>query len=396
MKLIAIRHARVLFKNVDKYIININFKVFAARICTFDRSAKIWVIKDMKGFESGIWLILLTALFACSQPANKPIEEPLRTDAPESNNDVHRLNIQVHRFDQDLFSISKDSFTKDTTELYRKYNRFFDLFTSQIIRVGNKKFPLFRENVLGFTNDPDIRSVYNEVQRQYPDLDAETEDFDIAFSRFHAVFPDSLLPKVNTLISGFNYNIVLSDSTLSVGLDMYLGDSCRFYEMLALPAYKTKRMNRDNIVSDAMKGFLIGSFENNHKDNDLISRMLYEGKIIYLITQFLPHYKTSQAIGYSEQEERWCSENEGKIWSHFIDKKLFYSSDFNDELIYINDGPFTKGFPNEAPPKIGVWLGYQIIKSYMNKNQETTINQLMELNDAHEIFNKSGYKPIRS
>lgn len=350
----------------------------------------------MKGFESGIWLILLTALFACSPPAKNPIEEALRFDSPDSEEEIKNLNIQVHRFEKDLFSISKEGFQTDTSELYKKYHTFFDLFTSQIIRVGDKKFPLFKENIFGFINDPDIQSVYKEVQKQYPNLDKEREGLNIALSRFHSAFPDSLLPELNTIISGFNYNIVISDSALAIGLDMYLGDSCRFYEMLALPEYKTKRMNRNNIVSDAIKGFLLGSFVNTHKDNDLISRMLYEGKIIYMVAQFLPHYNASQAIGYTVQEEEWCKENEGKIWSHFIDRKLFYSTDFNDELIYVNDGPFTKGFPEAAPPKIGVWMGYQIIKSYMQKYQETTINQLMELNDAHEIFNKSGYKPVRS
>jgi uncharacterized protein YjaZ len=129
------------------------------------------------------------------------------------------------------------------------------------------------------------------------------------------------------------------------------------------------------------------------KNDELVEHMIYQGKMIYSTQQFLPNKSEANLLSYSESELEWCSNNEEKIWSHFIDKKLFFSKDFNNQLVYINDGPFTKGFPPEAPARIGVWLGFQLVKSYMNKYKDVTLPELMQEQDAHKIFNSSGYKP---
>ncbi|MEX1188969.1 MAG: hypothetical protein WED33_06905 [Bacteroidia bacterium] len=350
----------------------------------------------MRGFQITIWAILLTVITSCGSSVENPIDKPLRIESVSDQEKEAQINLEVNRFDEDFFAITKASFIKDTTLLYEKYGSFVDLFTGKIIRLGGKNFPMFSENILGFINDPDIQSVYKEVKKQYPSLEEENKDLSIAMTRYHLVFPDSLIPQVNAMISGFNYNIAISDSTLAIGLDMYLGDSCRFYELLALPAYKTKRMNRNYLVTDAVKGFVLATFPNEAKEEDLISRMIYEGKMIYFISQLLPQYSAASVMTYTEAELEWCKKNEGKIWSHFIDRKLFYTRDFNNEVAYVSDGPFTKGFPQEAPPRIGVWLGLQIVKSFMEKNAEISLPQLIQMNDAHKLFNTSGYKPVRS
>lgn len=348
----------------------------------------------MKVSGIGIWLILLTFFFSCGSSPESPLKEPLRTatatDVPEE-----KIPIKIGRFENSLFSIRKETFTDDTSTLYRTYGSFPDLFFNNVIRIGTKKLPLFRENILGFTGDPEIKSVFKDVNSKFADLSKEEDDFSIAFSRFKLLFPDTVIPDLLTIISGFNYNIVVSDSALAIGLDMYLGDSCRFYEWLGIPEYKKVKMNRSFLVADAIRGFLSASFVNVHSENDLISSMLYEGKIIYLSQALLPHIKTNLLMGYTEPMLEWCEQNESKIWSHFIDKKLFYSTDFNDEVAYINDAPFTKGFPKESPGRTGVWLGFKIIQSYMNNHKEITIQELMYHTDAHGIFNRSGYKPGR-
>jgi len=344
---------------------------------------------------SGIWLILLTFLLGCdSEPVN-PLHAPLRT-ADKSSVPEEIEQLRIDRFEKDLFAYTSEGFSRDTAEMYAKYGSFADLFFENIIRVGNKKMPLFRENILGFTNDPEIKNVFKSVKNQFPDLKNEEQDFSIAFARYKALFPDSLVPQIITMISGFNYNIAVSDSALAIGLDMYLGDSCRFYEWLSMPDFKKARMNRSFLVADALRGFLSANFPNNSTHNDLISRMIYEGKIIYLTQSLLPHIPENTILSYSPNQLKWCTDNEGNMWSHFIDKKLFYSSDFNNEVAYINDGPFTKGFNRDSPARTGIWMGYRIVSSYMENNKEISIPELLNNSDAHSIFNNSRYKPVRS
>jgi len=333
------------------------------------------------------WLIFLTVLTACGESSDNVIQ-PI--EVPEGKG----ISIPLTRFEEDLFNVKKESFTADTQKLSQKYHSFFYLFTSRIIKVGGPKDLLLRENLTGFVSDPDILSVKAEVNKQYPSLTNEQQYLEAAFNRFHALFPDTVTPRLLTMVSGFNMNIAIDDSSLAVGLDMYLGETCRYYELLGLPKYKVRNMNRNQLVPDAMRGYLLSTFEMNATVDDLVSWMIYHGKILYVAQQLLPEVKESRLFGCSDAQLEWCKKNEGKIWGHFIDKKLFYSTDFQDQVNYINDGPFTPGFPDESPARIGVWLGWQLVKSYMEKTG-SSIPKLMEQQDAHQLFNKSGYKPIR-
>ena len=337
-----------------------------------------------------IWIVFSTAFFACGDPAEKS-KNALRVS--ESSNSIEDVPVRFQRFEQDLFKFSKENFSKDTFNCYKKYGSFLDLFTSQIVRVGNKKSPMFREGILGFINDPDIKSVKAEVDKQFAITDTIQSELTSAFNLYHKAFPDSLIPNIYTMLSGFNYNIVIADSSLSIGLDMYLGKQCKFYELLSFPKYKVAKMKREFIVPDAIRSWIISSFEMKEMNDELVEHMIYQGKMIYLTQQFLPNNSEANLLSYTDNELEWCTSNEEVIWSHFIDKKLFFSKDFNYQLVYINDGPFTKGFPPEAPARIGVWLGFQIIKSYMNKYKDITLPELMQEKDAHKIFNSSGYKP---
>ena len=112
-----------------------------------------------------------------------------------------------------------------------------------------------------------------------------------------------------------------------------------------------------------------------------------------LTQQLLVEESKENILTYTPQQLKWCEEHESDIWAHFMERKIFFSSDFQLRLDYINDGPFTKGFPKEAPSRVGVWLGVQIVNSYMVKHPDVTLQQLMNNQDLHQIFNQSGYKP---
>jgi hypothetical protein len=338
-------------------------------------------------------LIFLTGLSACSS-GGETQSERLIPELPSEEKPI--TNLQIARFEKDLFSCTASNFTADTLALRRKYHGFFDLFTSRIIRVGDAQQALFKQNLLGFLNDPDIKSVFAECQKQYGDLKPEEKALSEAFARYHRIFPDSLVPKIVTMISGFNYTVATSDSSLAIGLDMYLGSKCRFYELLAMPQFKTQNMNRDNIVPDAIRGYLMATFPMRSQTDDLISAMLYHGKIAFVSQLLLPDISAARILGYTEKQAEYNRANEARIWSHFVDKQLFYSKDFNDQVNYINDGPFTPGFVKDTPPRMGVWLGLELVKKYMDQNPKITIPELMRNQDMHSIFKQSGYKPPKS
>ena len=117
---------------------------------------------------------------------------------------------------------------------------------------------------------------------------------------------------------------------------------------------------------------------------------------MYLKDVLIPESTDADKIGYTAQQLLWCQENEVYMWEYFIQKQLLYNEDSKLLARFINPAPFSKFYleiDNESPGRVGTWLGWQIVRSYMDNNQ-VSVAELMQ-KDAIEIFKKSKYKPKR-
>jgi hypothetical protein len=82
------------------------------------------------------------------------------------------------------------------------------------------------------------------------------------------------------------------------------------------------------------------------------------------------------------------------MWRYFIEKKLLYDTDQKLIPRFINPAPFSKFYleiDNESPGKVGSWVGWQIVRAFM-ENNEVSLQQLLQM-DYKELFEKSKYKP---
>ena len=59
----------------------------------------------------------------------------------------------------------------------------------------------------------------------------------------------------------------------------------------------------------------------------------------------------------------------------------------------MNDGPFTSEVSQDSPGRLGTWVGWRIVESYMNNNEQVTIQQLLDNEDAQNILENSKYRP---
>jgi len=115
---------------------------------------------------------------------------------------------------------------------------------------------------------------------------------------------------------------------------------------------------------------------------------------LYLKDVLLPDYTDADKMGYKEDQITWCQENEGYIWRYFIENKMLYDTDQKLIPRFINPAPFSKFYleiDNDSPGRVGAWIGWQIVRSYM-ENNEVSVSQLLKT-DAKELFEKSRYKP---
>jgi hypothetical protein len=267
------------------------------------------------------------------------------------------------------------------------------LFTKNIINIGDSTNPQLPQLLNGFLNDEYINKMYVDVNKEYINLSDYNQQFTEAFKGYHFFFPKANIPEITYFVSGYNFANVTTTNTLGIGLEMYLGSKYQPYTLMEIPVYKQRLMCKAYLVVDALQAWITTEFEKEEDYVSLLSQMLYKGKVIYSIENLLPDIVDSIKFGYTDAQLKWCISNEQKIWSHFIEKKLLFATLNGNSYKYINEGPFTAGFPRESPGKMGVWIGYQIIKNYMDKQPKISLQQLFDNHNAQQILTQSKYKP---
>ena len=309
----------------------------------------------------------------------------------EKNPDVSSIPVTLKslRFEEDLMLHG----ATQALTLRQKYPDFYDLYFFQVVRIGSPDSSLMNSHIADFVSDPDIQSIYNDVKIKYADFSVADRKLTDAFRHYRYYFPKRTVPHTLTFISGFNNAIVCADSLLGIGLDMYLGKESKYYHALEFPVYKITKMEGGYIPSDAMKGWLQSEWTEPQTNADLLSHMIYEGKILYALKKLMPDEADTLLTGYSSKQLEWCRKNEKNVWSFFIDNKLLFATELNQIMKFVTEGPTTGGFPKESPGNLGQWIGYKIILSYVKAQKQPDLSALMNENDYKKILHESGYKP---
>lgn len=285
------------------------------------------------------------------------------------------VTIKVERFDKIFY----ESPVENLQNVKNKYPYFFPAQTPDSVWVNKIKNPLYRE-------------LYSEVQKKYSNFEKVNSDLEALFQHIKYYFPNTKTPKVVTLISEMDYQnkAIYTDSLVLISLDLYLGKNHKFYEF---PEYLKQNFEQNQIMPDIVSSFSITKipFGNNR---NLLSQMVYAGKQLYLKDVLLPETSDAEKIGYTQEQITWCQENESYMWRYFMQEQLLYSTDSKLSTRFINTAPFSKFYleiDNESPGRVGTWVGWQIVRSFMNNN-DVNLQQLLQM-DPIEIFQNSKYKP---
>ena len=286
------------------------------------------------------------------------------------------VKITIERFDT-LFYESKP---EDLAQLKNKYPFFFPAGNPDTVWTNKLQNPLLQE-------------LYGEVKKKYPNNAAFEGDLEDLFKRIQYYYPEYKAPKVITLISEVDTDAkaIYADSLVLLSLDTYLGKDHRFYE--GFPKYQRQGFEPSQMMPDLVSSFSQGKIA-PPTDRSLLGQMIYFGKELYMKDMLLPEATDGAKIEYTEDQVKWCQENEAEIWRYFIDNKILFDTDTKLMQRFISVGPYSKFYLEidmESPGRIGQWLGWQIVRSYM-KNNEVTMQKMLAM-DAKEIFDNSKYKP---
>lgn len=290
------------------------------------------------------------------------------------------VEMKVVRFEQAFFEAKPENLA----DVKAEYPDFFPEGTPDTVWIDKMQHPQWRE-------------LYQEVEKKYKNFGAQQSEIEDLFKHIKYYFPTIKTPTIYTVISEMDNNnkAIYANDKLVIALELYLGKDHKFYG--EFPAYLRQNFEQRQMLPDIVSSFAFGILP-NPKDKDLLSMMISSGKELYLKDILLPEYSDAERIGYSEDQIKWSKENESYIWEYFVNDKLLYSTDSKLANRFINVAPFSKFYleiDNESPGRIGQWVGWQIVRSFMENNPKVTIQDLIKMNEK-DIFELSKYKPKKN
>jgi len=327
-----------------------------------------------------LFLVICLLMYSCkNKKSNK-----LSIDIPNNQ----KVEIKIHRYEKVLMSVDANNLKNELSKYKSEYKLFLD---------GNLDDTLNIIKLYNFISDPDLHEIYDDLIKVYYHTNSLEMKLSDAFTHLKYYFPEKPTPKVYTYISYLDYEnrIIYLDTVMAIALDMYLGKDYRMYPSVKIPKFVSMRLDSNYIVSDCMKTIVKQMINFDSNDKTLLENMIYQGKVLYFTDAMLPETADNIKIGYTLEQINWIKKNEANVWAFFIQNNLLYNADFYKIRSFISEAPSTKGF-NDSPPRLAEWIGWQIVKSYMENNKNININDLLKEKDAQKILRASKYKPNKT
>lgn len=286
------------------------------------------------------------------------------------------MDFKVERFDEQ-FAKAQPS---DLPKLKIKYPFLFSKHVSDSVWIHNMKDTLQQQ-------------LLQEVELKFSNFVPYTENIKSLFQHLKYYDKTFSVPRVITLTNFVDYRnkTIVTDTIVLIALDNYLGKDHEFYS--EIPKYLAQNMEPNQMVSDLATDYA-QKYIYQSQNKTLLDDMILYGKLLYFKDKMIPFESDATKIGYTQEQLDWAISNESYIWRYFIEKELLYSTDNKLPSRFINPAPFTKFYlelDSESPGRLGQYMGWQIVRSYMEHNTVDLFDMLQK--DANEIFTNSKFKP---
>lgn len=331
------------------------------------------------------YFVIICAISGCNNGRNKTVDV--------SN---IKVNFKAIHYYKELFSIDTNNIENGLDALGAKYPEFTSIFFDRLTgygAIGNKD--TFLKSIRHFLTYKDYRNLYDTVLLKFPNTKKLDKELESLFKHIKYYYPEEKWGTVYYFISGLNkWSAVTVDTALAIGLDMHLGRDYPYYPSVGLALYETENCEPKYIPVNASKTIFRNKFDFNPEDKSLLEMMIYNGIEMTFAEYTLPGTTDELLMGYTPEQLQWCKDNERMIWSYFKKQNLLFSTQMQQVMRYTLEGPTSTGMPPESPGNIGTWIGWQIVRKYLNENPEIKWNELSKQKiNAQAFLTASKYKP---
>lgn len=297
----------------------------------------------------------------------------------ETEIDAIPFQVTVERFDESFMNSTPETLP----ELKLKYPFLFPKHTPDSVFLSR-------------TTDPIQTLIQQAVDSVFGDFKSIEEELISLYKHIKYYSPSLKKPRLITVYSDVDYRnkVIVTDSIVLVSIDNYLGANHKFYD--SFYKYIKKTLKKDQIVMDLADTYAARML-NQPRRQTFLDELIYQGKKLYLKDLWVPSAEDRIKIGYTPEEWQWALDNEFYIWQYFIENELLYSTDPKLVSRFVAPAPFSRfnlELDSESPGALGQYIGWKIVKSYIDNNETESLLKLLQM-DAQTLFNNSKFKPKR-
>lgn len=349
-------------------------------------------------------LVFVLGLAACTNDSKRPPEVAL----PDVTLDIQRTEVslkalyEAHRRDTPARPrAARVAQLAGYFELHagQHYPFFSDLLSNTLDAPREQVGPFVAE----FAMNPLWQGLIDSVLVQYP----ASEDLSLSLrkplQRLIANFATVALRPIRTYTTGFEEPGLqtfdpgfLDAHFLGIGMHYHLGQS--FSYPRDIPTYLRRRFTRAYLpvrVVDLYLEQLLPSPDAPGAQSQASPRLLdyvMAGGMRQLVLEALvPEAPDSVRWGYSAEQTVWAERNQALVYNQLV--PLLFETDYLGFKQWVGEGPGTPQLSPDAPPRLGHWLGREVLRKYLREHPEVSLGQLALRTDYEALFKAAAYKP---
>lgn len=357
--------------------------VFSLYICNEKLGIRNLIGQKSKNMKK----LLFITIFVTSLPLLSCVKTKSHKDKLQVHHErLDPQELKIKKYNEALFSIDTANFVEGLKSIQNDYLIFLggDLDNTEAVSY-----------LKAFATDTFCIKLNDMTKNKFSDDRKLTKDIQSVYQHIHYYYPDIQIPETYFYISGIDYEmpaVMIQPNGILISLDYYLGNEDKIYDYIGMPRFRSVRCQPSYISRDLAQAFYDTYFHTLNNKKDVLSEMINAGKQLYFIEAMNPALPDSVLLGYSSKQTQWAQQHEADIWATIVGNNMLYSNDLNTSRSFFGDGPFTQAFSNEAPARLGEFIGLQIIRSYMTHN-DISLQELLNNKDIQQIFQESQYKP---
>lgn len=216
------------------------------------------------------------------------------------------------------------------------------------------------------------------VEHVFPTLEPIERDLGLILANLNDLEIELPRRRFAAVVWSSRTPIVLVDSVVFIALNHFLGADFEGYKSKFYD-YQTVYKTPEQLLYAITEAIVGDTYPYKHTEaSTALSRMLYEGALIYIKLKVVPNATLASALGYTTDQLEWLDNHYNQIWEYAIGNDIIYTTGRHVASQLVNPSPATSILSPDAPGRAGCYLGYRLILNYITNNAKAPIMSLLQ------------------